>query len=65
VLQFCIVWGQKLHEEFMLDWVQVFRKIVRDVISRFDVGYSELALAYVVADPVKAHVNCFGSLLLN
>ncbi len=41
----------------MLNLVQVFRKIVRDVVSRFDVGYSELALAYVE--------QCLGSLLLN
>jgi hypothetical protein len=28
LLQFCVVGGQELHEEFVLDWIQVFCEIV-------------------------------------
>ena len=64
LLQFCVVWGQKLHEELMLDWVQVFRKIVCDVIFRFNIEYNKLALAYTISDPVKTHVDGFRPFLL-
>ncbi len=48
----------------MLDWIQVFCKIVRNVVGRFNVGDSKLALSYTVVDPVEAHINCLGALLL-
>ncbi len=31
------VGGQELHEEFMLEWVQVFCKVVCNVIRRFNI----------------------------
>ncbi len=35
LLQFCVVWGQELHEEFMLDWVQFEQKRISIVLERF------------------------------
>jgi hypothetical protein len=64
LLQFCVVWGQELHEEFVLNWVQVFCKIARNVVGRFNVGDSKLALSNTVVDPVEAHITCLGALLL-
>jgi hypothetical protein len=45
---------EELHEEFVLNWIQVFCKIVRNVVGRFNVGDSKLALSFAVADPVEA-----------
>jgi hypothetical protein len=57
------VWGQELHEEFMLEWVQIFCEVVCNVICRFNVRYDELPLSYAVPHPVEAHVNCLRAFL--
>jgi hypothetical protein len=41
------------------------RDQVHDIILWFNVRYSELALAYTIADRVKPHVHCLGPLLLD
>jgi hypothetical protein len=57
LVQFCVVWGQELHEEFMLEWVQVFCKVVCDVIRQFNVRYDELTLTYAISHPMKTHID--------
>ena len=47
----------------MLDGVQVFCKVVCNVIRRFNVRYDELTLTYAIPHPVETHINCFGAFL--
>ncbi len=56
-------WCQELHEEFMLEWVQVFSEVVCNIIGRFNVSYNKLPLTYAISHPVEAHVDCLGAFL--
>ena len=58
LLQF-VCWCQELHEEFMLDWVQVFSEVVCNIIGRFNIIGSihvkkEMHIAGVVGDAIVA-----------
>jgi hypothetical protein len=45
-------------------WV-VLGEIIRSIVYSFLPKDVELALWYVVVDPIKVHINCFGSLLFD
>ena len=64
LLQF-VCWCQELHEEFMLEWVQVFSEVVCNIIGRFNISYCELLLTYAIPHPVEAHVDCLGAFLFD
>ena len=64
LLQF-VCWCQELHEEFMLEWVQVFSEVVCNIIGRFNISYCELPLTYAIPHPVETHVDCLGAFLFD
>jgi hypothetical protein len=45
-------------------WV-VLGEIIRAIVYSFLPKDEELSLSYAVTDPIKAHIDCFGSLLLD
>ena len=52
------------HQLMMVSWV-VFGEVVSEVKFAFLPMNVELALAYAVADPIEAHIDCLGSTLLH
>ena len=49
----------------MPDRVEILGEVVCYVILRFDVRYTELTLAYAIANPMESHVYCLGAFLLD
>ncbi len=54
---------EELPGKIVLCRLEVFGEEIGQVDIGVDVGYDEFTIAYTVADPMKSHINSFGSFL--